>query len=324
MRRLSDLGTILQAKRSALPLVLASLALALAIAHFTFPVKRDVFHYIIMVDITQSMNVQDYRVNGRPMSRLAFIKQALHEVLPGLPCGSEVGLAIFSEYRSFLLFAPMEICTNLRVIMPALDRLDWRTAWMGNSEIAKGLYEGLRNAARLQPQSALIFITDGQEAPPVNPHYRPQFDGTPGEVKGVIIGAGGLTPMPIPKYDLSGRFVGYWSANEVPQADPYSEERSGSIKGERMVEPDGSPVPEEKGTGNEHLSSLRDPYLRQLAQETGLHYRRLVTADDMRAVLHLPDLAHKRRGKASLSWGFGLLALACLTAVYARSFSRSG
>lgn len=316
MKRFAELWAILQGDRRIWPLILASLALALALAHFTVSVRRDAFRYIIVVDVTQSMYAQDYRMNGQPTGRLAFVKQALHQVLPELPCGSEVGLAIFSEHRSFLLFAPVEVCANLRDITPTLDRLDWRMASVGNSEIAKGLYEGLRNARRLQPQPGLVFITDGQEAPPVNPRYRPVYDGTPGEVKGVIIGAGGLMPMPIPKFDLSGRFIGYWAANEVPQTDPYSEGRRGSTQGERMVEGGGVRVPEVKAAGNEHLSSLREPYLQQLAQETGLHYRRLVMVEDMRAALHLPDLAHRRRAEASLSWGFGLLALGCLMAVY--------
>lgn len=314
---------VLMHHRAALGLALALAALLLTFVQMTVPVQREVFRYVVMVDITQSMNVQDYRgADGRPLSRLAFAKQALHEVLPELPCGSEVGLAVFSEHRAFLLFAPVEVCANLSELTPTIDRLDWRMAWVGNSEVAKGLYEGLRVVQQLDPKAGLVFVTDGHEAPPVSPHYRPAFGGKAGEVKGVIIGAGGLTPVPIPKYEPGGRFIGYWRADEVPQTDPYSQGRPGSLAGEKMVGVDGLPAPTEKPTGNEHLSALREPYLQRLAQETGLAYQRLATVEDLRTALQSPRLGRKVPGVAEVSWAFGFVALACVTAVYAAPLRR--
>ncbi|MFA7097798.1 MAG: vWA domain-containing protein [Gammaproteobacteria bacterium] len=323
MNRVRMLLGRLSGKRVPLSLVLALAALVLALARPTLPVTREVYRHIVVVDITQSMNVQDYQVEGRPVSRLEQVKRALRETLPELPCGSEVGLAIFSEHRAFLLFAPMEICANFSAILPTIDRLEWRMAWVGNSEVSKGLYEGLRVARQFGPQTNLVFITDGHEAPPVNPRYRPVFHGTPGEVAGVIVGVGGPTPVPIPKYDLSGRFVGYWSRDEVPQTDPYRRGRGGSVAGESMVGlEDVAPVPE-WNTGNEHLSSLREGYLKQLAQETGLHYRRLSVPKDLAAALRQPQFVREVRAEAEVGWVFGAFALACLIAAHVLPLRRA-
>jgi mxaL protein len=138
---------------------------------------------------------------------------------------------------------------------------------------------------------SLIFITDGHEAPPLNPHLRLTFDGKPGDVGGVILGVGGDTLVPIPKRDREGTFLGYWAADEVPQTDLYSRGRPTSVAGESMVDENGQPERPMAATGTEHLSSLKEAHLRELATETGLSYQRLQTADALEEELTQPALA---------------------------------
>ena len=298
-----------------LPIACAMLVLALLHPHARL--KQDVFDYLVVVDITQSMNTLDYRQKSKPVSRLVFAKQALEQALLHLPCGSKIGLGIFTEYRSFVLLEPVEICANYHEISTTLADIDERMAWVGSSEIAKGLYSGLRTVRSLPDLPALVFVTDGQEAPPVNPHHRPVFDGKPGEAKGVIIGAGGLVPMPIPKFDPDGRPLGYWRTDEVLQTDLYSLGRSTSVKDEKMVETEKAPIESLGATpGSEHLSSLREPYLMQLAKETGLAYRRLGSPADLIAALKDHALAQQQTVSADLAWIPALLALFCLVGVY--------
>ena len=189
-----------------------------------------------MFDVTQSMNVQDEQLGGKPIARLQFAKHALREALLALPCGSKIGMSIFTEHRSFLLFAPVEVCANLGELRSTLERIDGRMAWIGNSEVAKGLYSGIGIARQLPGTPSLVFITDGQEAPPLSPRHRPPFDGKRGEVKGLIVGVGDLKPSPIPKTDPLGRPLGFWDRDEVLQVDPRSLGRGASVGGERMVE----------------------------------------------------------------------------------------
>ncbi|HKX42780.1 MAG TPA: vWA domain-containing protein, partial [Burkholderiaceae bacterium] len=200
----------------------AALALAACLLAPGWPAERSRFDHVIVLDITQSMDVQDQLLEGDPVSRLTYAKQALREVLRRLPCGSRVGWGVFTEYRSFLLFEPIEVCANLAELRATLANIDGRMAWSGNSEIAKGLHSGFEIARSLPGSPSLVFITDGQEAPPLSPSHRPAFDDKPGAVSGLIVGVGGSAPAPIPKRDPSGRPLGFWRADEVAQTDPFS------------------------------------------------------------------------------------------------------
>jgi hypothetical protein len=82
-----------------------------------------------------------------------------------LPCGSEAGLGVFTEYRSFLLLAPVEVCSGYAALLATLERLDWRMGWAGASLVGKGLHCGLELARALEPRPALVLLTDGHEAP---------------------------------------------------------------------------------------------------------------------------------------------------------------
>lgn len=259
--------------RRAVLLALSSAALALCYAVPTIKLERATYSFLVALDITQSMNARDAGAPGRPLSRLAFAKEALQQTLAGLPCGSRVGWAIFTEYRVLVLLAPVEVCANWAELTTVLERIDGRMTWAGASEIAKGLHSGLRGVAALGGGSALVFVTDGHEAPPLHPRLRPRFDGRPGEVPGLIVGVGGEALVPIPKFDPDGRPIGLWEAGEVAQTDTFSAGRSGSAGGERMVGADEAPPP----VRQEHLSSLKEAYLQQLAAETGLGYVRLAS-----------------------------------------------
>lgn len=298
----------------------AALALAACLLRPEWPVERARFDHVIVLDITQSMDVQDELLDGKPVSRLVHAKQALRDALLQLPCGSKVGWAVFTEYRAFLLFEPVEVCANLTELRSTLARIDGRMAWSGNSEIAKGLHSGIDLARQLPGQPSLVFITDGQEAPPLNPLHRPSFDDKPGEVAGLIVGVGDLRPSPIPKSDPSGRPLGFWQADEVAQTDLYGPGRGASVSGERMVEDQAAvPVPALGATpGSEHLSALREPYLRLLGRERGLGFVRLESSEGLAAALTAPALAKPTRvradGRIALAW----LALGLLLARHAR------
>jgi mxaL protein len=274
-------------------LSLAALALAASLLDPAVVMERSLFDHVVVLDVTQSMNVTDADIDGRPASRLDAAKHALRQSLLRLPCGSKVGWAIFTEYRSLLLLAPIEVCANLSELRSTLAQIDSRMAWSGNSEIAKGLHSAIDIARHLPDKPSLVFITDGQEAPPLNPHYRPSFDDKPGEVPGLIVGVGDLLPSPIPKTDPEGRPLGFWRADEVAQTDLRSQGRGASVRGEVLAdEQAGSAAPMLGATpGFEHLSSLRESYLRLLAGEQGMAFVRLQSRERLAEALMSPALA---------------------------------
>ncbi|MEJ8822805.1 vWA domain-containing protein [Variovorax humicola] len=275
--------------------------------------------HVIVLDVTQSMNVTDEQIEGRPASRLAAAKHALGRSLLQLPCGSKVGWAIFTEYRALLLLTPVEVCANLSELRSTLSRIDTRMAWSGNSEIAKGLHSAIGIAKQLPGQPSLVFITDGQEAPPLDPHYRPPFDDKPGDVRGLIVGVGDLLPSPIPKSDPQGRPLGFWRADEVMQTSPRNQGRGASVRDEAMVDDRaGLAAPMLGATpGLEHLSALRESYLRLLAGEQGLAFVRMQSPERLAGALMAPGLARPVQARASGRAALAALALGLLLARYA-------
>ncbi|MEP6875502.1 MAG: vWA domain-containing protein [Burkholderiales bacterium] len=302
----------------------AACALAACLLRPGWPIERARFDHVIVLDITQSMDVQDESIEGKPVSRLAYAKHALRSVLLHLPCGSKVGWGVFTEYRSFLLFEPVEVCANLSELRATLARIDGRMAWNGNSEIAKGLHSGIDVARRLPGSPSLVFVTDGQEAPPLSPLHRPSFDDKPGEVAGLIVGVGDVRSSPIPKSDASGRPLGFWQADEVAQTDLYGRGRGASMTGEPMTE-DGAaaPLPALGATpGSEHLSALREPYLRLLGRERGLAFVRLESPEALAVALTAPALAKPTPVRADGRIAFAWLALGLLLARHTASLAR--
>jgi len=293
----------------------AALALAACFLEPAVEIEQPLFEHVVVIDVTQSMNVQDELLDGRPASRLAFAKQALGQSLRELPCGSRVGWGIFTEYRSFLLLAPIEVCAGLVELQSTLGRIDGQMAWSGNSEVAKGLHSGIGIARQLPHKPSLVFVTDGHEAPPLNPRHRPSFDDKPGEVPGLLVGVGGLVARPIPKTDPSGRSLGFWGADEVAQRDIFSAGRSASVRSEQFVD-DAQAVAPLPGTtpGSEHLSSLREGYLRLLANENGMGYHRLVGSERLAKALTAPALARPVSAEADLRPWLAGLALCLLLA----------
>jgi mxaL protein len=303
----------------------AALALAAALFEPSVALERQRFEHVVVFDITQSMNVPDQRLDGKPAARLAAAKEGFRRLLPALPCGSKVGWAVFTEHRSYLLIEPIEVCAHLDELRATLAGVDRRMAWVGGSEVAKGLHSALAIAKALPGVPSLVFVTDGHEAPPLNPRHRPAFDDQPGEVQGVIVGVGAAVPSPIPKTDLLGRPLGTWSADDVQQTDLRRLGRGASIGGERLVE-DGPAVPETNDgalgatPGAEHLSALREPYLRLLAGERGLAYHHLGGAPALLQALTAPALARPVTVRADARAALGMLALLLLLARQVRGF----
>lgn len=258
-----------------------------------FNMPRATYDYLVVFDITQSMNVEDYELDGSPVSRLVFARTAVGRALRELPCGSRVGWGVFAEYRSLVLLAPIEVCENYHDLLASLDRIDGRMRWANASQISKGLFWAMRGARDVGGRPKVLFLTDGQEAPPVVGEGLALFDDlTRGQIGGWLIGVGGYAPRPIPRTDADGRPIGYWHADEVIQ---------------RMT-PAGAPVP----SSHEQLSEVHEQYLRALAHQVGFEYLHLSDSASMRAAMLHPAFADRRPAPTDLSWIAAVAALGAL------------
>ncbi|MFS8036630.1 VWA domain-containing protein [Xanthobacter sp. AM11] len=298
----------------ALCLLAATLLAAVALFAPRVATRATAYDLLAVVDVTGSMNVRDYARGGRPVSRLDEVKAQLRALAARLPCGSRLGLAIFTERRSFLLFEPVSTCADFEPLDRAIAALDWRMAWEGDSYVASGLYSALALAAPLQAD--LAFFTDGQEAPPLPASGRPPFPGELGAVRGLIVGVGGPTPAPIPKFDRDGREIGFYSAADVPHENRHGLPPEGAA-GREGWHPRNAPWGADAAAGEEHLSAVRTAYLSDLAAVTGLAYAPLGDAGTLLAALETaarPRPVPAQRETAPLPAALALLLLASLYA----------
>ncbi|MGR8918790.1 MAG: vWA domain-containing protein [Gammaproteobacteria bacterium] len=278
-------------------LLLAVMLLAASLLLYTYRyptanLTGHTYRYVYVFDISQSMNVTDAVPGDGELTRLEHAKRAGVESLSKLPCGSEVGVALFSGHRAFLLITPIEICSNYAELASIMNQVDWRMTWERSSEVAKGLSKSVRLLTLLDEETRLVFFTDGQESPPIRAGVLPRIMGDIESVRGLVVGVGGDELVEIPKFSESGQRIGVWKADEVVQkfaADEASET-----------------------TGFEHLSSLRESYLQELANMAGLDYFRLRGIEEFVDRLRARSLAFSRTTITDIRSAFALLALALL------------
>ncbi len=264
-------------------------ALGLVCAALVLPpvvVPRTVYTVIAVLDITGSMNVTDVRVDGAAATRIALEKAAVRRMLGALPCGSRLGLAVFVEKQPFLLFEPVESCGNFEVLDQEIGNVDWRMGWDSESHISETLLAAMALAHGLDAD--LVFMTDGQETPPLWWSKAPDFTGARGSVRGVIAGIGGTQFSPIPKFNSYGRQIGVFMPGDVPS------ERDGMFR------------------GREHLSAVDEPHLRVLAGESGLAYVHLQSPGALMPELMRAATPRRLAQRTSLRWAPAGLALALL------------
>jgi len=239
---------------------LSCLALLLLLSTFLLPdipLRRTTYSVVAVLDITGSMNTRDVRAGGIVISRIEMEKRALQDLLAAMPCGSKLGVAIFVEERPFLLVAPVETCENFAPLSQTIAGIDWRMGWDSESHIAAGLAAAMVLA---QGQNAdLLFMTDGQETPPLSWSTLPDFAAISSVLHGAIIGIGGNELVPIPKFDKAGKLIGVWKPGEVPS------ETGGIFK------------------GHEYLTAEDDPHLRALAALSHLAYLHVMQPEDLSA-----------------------------------------
>lgn len=264
-------------------LLLTMLMLTVCLLHPHAVLPSRVADWFIVLDITQSMNVRDFKVQGKQTSRLESAKLGIREGIRSLPCGSRVALGLFTERDTLAITRPLEVCQHYSALDQIVARMDWRNAWAADSFITHGLYGAIGQTAKMGGDVRLLFITDGHQAPPANPRYMHAFDGKPGAVKGVIMGSGKTALSPIPKLDDRNEISEYWTPEEALRYGNFGMAETLSVLAMEQGQHDRNAG---HGPGNDllstaHLSGLDDGNLRRLSGLTGLQYARM---DDIHAV----------------------------------------
>lgn len=224
------------------------------------PRNVQIMDVLFVLDITDSMNVEDAELDGKKINRLEWAKEMTRRSMLEMPCGSHAGLAIFSEARSLILINPVEVCSNYHDLTQMLQQMHPTMAWARSSEVSKAVYTAIRQSLDISPMPTVVFMTDGHESPPVHESLFPRFAGTPGDVPGVIVGMGGDDLLPIPKTNEEGEIDGFWDVNDVMHVDVYA-----SSRGDRQDAV-------LQGPRTEHLSSQKKAHIETLSKRVGFNF----------------------------------------------------
>lgn len=290
----SRLLNFLRHRRDIALLTVALLLLIVAMFKPTMPIKREIYSYLLVADISQSMNVADMTINGKTVTRMAYQQYLMHRIVSELPCGTQVGIGLFAGVSIAALYTPIEVCENFHAIEHSIDRLDWRSGWSGNSRIRDSMFT-LARLIRSFPEAAqVVYFTDGEEAPKLHVFNTKDLTGFQGGKNWLFVGVGSDKGTAIPKLDEANQVIGYWS-NESFALQPGVAQISESNIGTRN---DSVAF----GESDRYLSKLDEKYLESITKEISANY---VNGESVQAVLSAMKKqppARRDKSKFELRW----------------------
>ena len=299
---LSGLLERLRHHRDLALLAAALLLLLAALLRPTVQVQRDIYTYLLVVDITQSMNTEDMTLAGKKVSRNAYTRRLLHDLVASMPCGTRVGIAFFAGGSAALQYSPIEVCRNFDAIQDNIAHMEWRMAWSGNSRLRQGAQAIAHLTRTLGEPVQVVFFTDGEEAPRLHAFNTLDLAGFQGGKGWLTVGIGSMDGAPIPKFDEDNKLLGYWSAESFqtqPGVAQISQENFGARDSEvAMLD------------SSRQYSKLDEEYLRKFTAEIGSDY---VRGDNISGVQNaILSLKPARRDIAPAELGLPLAGLAGL------------
>ena len=256
--------------------LLASAFALLIVAAFkpTVPMPRNIYSYLLVADISQSMNVVDTTLNGKPTSRMAYTQYMLRHIVANMPCGTRVSIGLFAGVSVAALYNPIEVCSNYAAIQDTIDHLDWRTAWSGNSRVRDSMFT-LARVLRAFPEPAqVVYFTDGEEAPKLHAFNTKDLTNFQGGNGWLFVGIGSEKGTAIPKLDDKNQLIGYWSADSFAMQPGIAQISEANI-GVRDNNVAG-------GTGDRYISKLQEDYLKDLSKQVSGDY---VRGDSLQSIL---------------------------------------
>jgi mxaL protein len=288
-------------------LTIAFVLLLIACTKPTISVDRDINSYMILIDVTQSMNVKDMPLNGQSISRLNYTKQLLKKTIKDLPCHSQVGLGVFFKADIALLYSPIETCSNLVLLWDTIDHLEWRMASQGNSNIRRGLQSIATRMLQMDEPTNVVFITDGEEAAPLNALNKTALTDWHGGADWLLVGVGNHQPSPIPKLDADNKTVGYWSIYSIKIAPSIAvNEGPNNVRDESYAS-----APYEY-----YLSKLDEPYMKELASDIQGHYLKAGSASALTTAMLNQKQSYRNKTRYDLHWVFALGAALSILILY--------
>ena len=245
---------------------LALLLCIFAMYNPTLQFKKSITSYMLLVDVSQSMNAEDLVVEESPITRINYTKILLKKIIDKSDCGSFFSINIFVADNVANIIEPVEKCNNYDELMDTINKLEWRMAWKGNSRITFGIKSAAKMQDSLNFPSKILFFTDGDEAPKVNAINRVNLDDFNLGEELIFVGVGGDTPVPVKRYNSRNMYVGYWGS-DIYDSLPGATGSRNSDSGKDEPDPSVASADYER-----YLSKLYEEYLISLSEQIKSQY----------------------------------------------------
>jgi len=303
-------------RRDAALLTAAFLLLIVAVFKPTVPLQRNIFSYIFVADISQSMNVIDATFNGKPVSRIAYTQYMMHSVVSSLPCGTRVSIGLFAGVSVAALYTPIEVCSNYAAIQDTIDHLDWRTAWSGNSRLRESMFTLARVLRGFPEPAQVVYFTDGEEAPRLHAFNTKDLTNFQGGNDWLFVGIGSDKGTAIPKLDEKNQLIGYWSGESFalqPGIAQISEANIG-VRDDNVA----------GGESDRYLSKLDEEYLKDLSKQVSGNSVRGDSVQSVLSAMKKQKPARRDLAPFNLDWVLaGLAGLLLIGAYIPRHLSKA-
>jgi mxaL protein len=290
-------------------LACALVFLVLALVKPDIQLKQEVHNYLLLADISQSMNAEDMKVDNKPATRLAYTQHLMKNVVKTSPCGTYVSVGVFAAENVALLFMPLEVCANFDIINDSINHLEWRMAWSGNSRMTFGVKAAEATFDYLNIPAQMLFFTDGDEAPKANGINKLDISDVRIGKRVIFVGVGGTEPSPIKRFNANNKFVGYWGT------DAAAESAGGGVNYSDASKDDPDP-PVAYAEFDRYLSSQDVEHLKDLATEIKGQYIEGVDQPAFYEFVQSQTPAAKFVTSYSVKWIFLTLAALMVIATY--------
>ncbi len=284
----------LRHRRDITLLSIALLLLIIALFKPTVPIKRDIYSYILVADITQSMNVKDMSILGKTVSRMEYQQFLLHRIIGEMPCGTQVSMSLFAGVSVAALYTPIEVCENFAAIEDTIDHLDWRNGWSGNSRVRESMVT-LAKLIRSFPEPAqVVYFSDGEETPKLHVFNTRDLTGFQGGKDWLLVGIGSDKGTAIPKLDDKNQLIGYWSAESFamqPGVAQIAQENIGSREDSVA-----------SSASDRYMSKLDEKYMMSVAKEVGGNYVNGSSLQNILAAMKEQPPARRSKADFELKW----------------------
>jgi mxaL protein len=304
---MKKLFNYLRHRRDITLLSIALLLLIIALFKPTIPVKRDVYSYLFVADISQSMNVIDMQLNGKLVSRMQYQQHLLHRIIAEMPCGNQVSIGLFAGVSVAALYTPIEVCQNFAAIEDTIDHLDWRNGWSGNSRVRESMVTMAKLIRSFPEPAQVVYMSDGEETPKLHIFNTRDLTGFQGGKDWLLVGIGGDKGTAIPKLDEKNQLIGYWSAESFamqPGVAQIAQENIGAREDSVASSP-----------SDRYMSRLDEKYLISVAKEIEGNYVNGSSLQNVLTAMKKQPPARREKTNFDLKWILaGLAGLSFLAA----------